>query len=288
MDQNALSFYASPAPMSDGGRHAQALAGLPSEPGGLAQIIAGVLMHEDWAASYGQQLTPARREQAQTRRVEAMLEAMLSSREMLETGRPPERRFIGNCRHFSLLAAAAQRAKHIPARARCGFGMYFSPGKGVDHWVTEIWNGTRWQLCDFQIDDLQRVALKLDFDTLDQPQSRFLAAGRAWQMCRRGEADPNAFGLLDEAGYFFIAMNLMRDLAALNKQEMLPWDDWGSMPPSDAAMTPDDFVMFDRLADLTTSADTNFVALRRTYSETEGLRVPDRVFNARHQQSELV
>ena len=102
--------------------------------------------------------------------------------------------------------------------------------------------------------DLQRAALKLDFDTLDMPEGQFLAAGRTWQMCRRGEADPGAFGLHDEAGYFFIAMNLMRDLAALNKEEMQPWDDWGAMPPSDEAITPDDFALFDRLADLTTPA----------------------------------
>ena len=30
-------------------------------------------------------------------------------------------------------------------------------------------------------------------------------------------------------GYWFIAGNLVRDLAALNKVELLPWDDWGAM-----------------------------------------------------------
>ena len=34
----------------------------------------------------------------------------------------PERRFVGNCRHFTVLLCAFLRARGVPARARCGFG----------------------------------------------------------------------------------------------------------------------------------------------------------------------
>jgi hypothetical protein len=47
------------------------------------------------------------------------------------------------------------------------------------------------------------------------------SSGRASDASATGK-----FGLsqLDEAGYWWIAANLLRDVAALNNMEMLPWD----------------------------------------------------------------
>nr|WP_246722323.1 transglutaminase-like domain-containing protein [Rhizobium laguerreae] len=47
----------------------------------------------------------------------------------LDIPRPPERRSIGVCRHFTVLACAALKAQGVPARARCGFGMYSRPAR---------------------------------------------------------------------------------------------------------------------------------------------------------------
>ena len=96
----------------------------------------------------------------------------------------------------------------------------------IDHWVTEYWNESaqRWVLVDAQLDQRQRELFGIAFDPLDVPRDQFLVAGDAWQLCRGGKADPGAFGILDMHGLWFIAGNVIRDVAALNNHEMLPWD----------------------------------------------------------------
>jgi hypothetical protein len=72
----------------------------------------------------------------------------------------------------------------------------------------------------------------------------------------------------------------VRELAALNKMELLPWDVWGSMTvqeePDAAAAT-----LTDTAADVIAGDDTD--AVRRVYEDNEDLRVPDKVFDARFQ-----
>ena len=89
--------------------------------------------------------------------------AGLLARMMAEDSRPltvarePANRLPGNCRHFTVLAAAMLRAQGTPARARCGFGGYFGSGAFEDHWVCEYWDEAAqdWKLGDAQIDDVQ-------------------------------------------------------------------------------------------------------------------------------------
>ena len=149
----------------------------------------------------------------------------------LTEARAPAERQVGVCRHFTLLHVAMLRRAGIRARARCGFGAYFEKGKYLDHWVTEYWNEGRkaWVLVDAQLDARQRELFRIAFDPLDVPRDQFLVAGDAWQRCRAGKADPSAFGILDMYGLWFIAGNVIRDVAALNDHVMLPWDVWGAM-----------------------------------------------------------
>jgi hypothetical protein len=200
----------------------------------------------------------------------------------LSVARPAERRMVGNCRHFSTLSAALLRHAGIPARARCGFATYFEPGKYVDHWVTEYWHAgeRRWVRIDAQLDEVQRAAISPEFDTEDLPPGPFLPAGEAWQLCRTGRADPDTFGIFEFWGLWFVQANVVRELAALNKMELLPWDVWGPMTVQeepDAAATS----LTDTVADVIAGDDTG--AVRRVYEENEGLRVPDKVFDARFQ-----
>jgi hypothetical protein len=173
------------------------------------------------------------------------------------------------------------RAKGVPARARCGFGAYFNAGHFEDHWVCEYWNAAvaRWVLVDAQIDELQRAKLNPDFDVLDVPRDRFVIAGDAWAQCRAGEADPSTFGIFAMRGLWFIAGNLMRDVAALNNMEMLPWDVWGAMVRPDEPLRDDQLALFDRLAEVTRAPDIAFAELRALYEGDDRLRVPATVFN---------
>src|SRR5262249_23063596 len=160
---------------------------------------------------------------------------------------PPARRAVGVCRHFTLLLVAILRHKGYAARSRCGFGGYFEKGRYLDHWVGECWNAgeKRWVLVDAQLDDVQRRLVKIEVDPLDVPRDRFLVAGDAWSLCRAEVDDPDAFGIMDMKGWWFIAGNVVRDIAALNRMEMLPWDVWGDMPQPGSGLSAAQFERFD-------------------------------------------
>jgi hypothetical protein len=89
------------------------------------------------------------------------------------------------------------------------------------------------------------------------------------------------------AGYWWIAANLLRDVAALNNMEMLPWDVWGAMPRPDEPIDDERLALFDRLAELTRDPDTAFAELTAAYAD-DRLRVPDTVYNAVLNRSEPV
>ena len=75
---------------------------------------------------------------------------------------------------------------------------------------------------------------------------------------------------------------MLRDLAALNKRELLAWDVWGlvrSYRPGDAI--PEDTAMrLDELASVTTGAAPEWKAIREIY-EREEFRVPPAVLSFR-------
>ena len=80
----------------------------------------------------------------------------------------------------------------------------------------------------------------------------------------------------------------MRDFAALNKVEMLPWDVWGAMPRAGEAIGSDRLELFDRLAAITRVPDASFRDLRGLYEGDDRVRVPARVFNALRDREERV
>jgi hypothetical protein len=273
-----LDFYRRPVALSDAGSQAQLFKGLPSDPAAHAAIVQGLLMHEHVAPAYGLKLSGEQHAQAHVRPVEKMLQAIVErDPRPLSAARAEGQRQVGVCRHFTLMHVAMLRSHSVPARARCGFGAYFEKGKFVDHWVTEYRNeeAKRWILVDPQLDARQRELFKIAFDPLDVPRDQFVIAGDGWRLCRAGKADPQAFGILDMHGLWFIAGNVVRDLAALNNREMLPWDVWGPMGRTDVET---DLALFDRLAALTHDPDAHFDELRAAYDRQ--LAVPSTVFNA--------
>lgn len=273
-----LDPWLKPAGLSAPGQHADRLRELPSGPKALAEIVQGQLMHLHIASTYGVHLDADRQAQAHVRSVEDMLDGIIAhDTRPLTAARAPDQRQVGVCRHFSLLHVAMLRAQGIPARARCGFGAYFSKGKYYDHWVTEYWNEgqQRWVLVDAQIDAHQLKLFNVDFDPLDVPRDQFLVAGDAWKLCRDGKADAKDFCILDLKGWWFIADNVIRDVAALNGHEMLPWDTWGGMVMDDDGI---DRPFIDRLASLSSRPDEDPNALRMAYEDSR-VAVPPVLFN---------
>lgn len=280
--------------MTSVGRHVSLFDELPHDVPALVRIVQGLALHE-YAASpfYGFTVPQGRKSESHIRTVEQMLDRLLAlDGRPLTVARPPEKRLVGVCHHFTLLLVAMLRAKGIPARARYGFGAYFNPGVFEDHSLCEYWNAAdaRWALADPQFDEVWRAKLKIDHDILDVPYDRFITAGHAWAQCRTGGADPSRFGIFkgEPRGLWCVAGNLVRDLAALNKMEMLQWDVWGAMVRPGEQLTDGRLVFFDRLAAFSRAPDASFKELRMLYGVDNYLRVPAVVFNGVLNRSEVV
>ena len=260
---NEFSFFATQGPLSRPGAHAELFDSLPADIGELCAVVQGVTVHPFWAERYGVTLAAERGAEVQLRTMEKRLARTLElDSRPLTVPRPLELKTVGNCRDHTLLLVSMLRSQGVPARARCGFGTYFLPGHFEDHWVAEYWNESekRWILVDAQLDAFQRGVLNVSFDPLDVPRDCFIAGGAAWRMCREGVADPNAFGIFDMRGMGFVGSNLVRDVAALNKVELLPWDCWGMMLERDT--DDSDLALLDRLAELTEGDVPDFESVR--------------------------
>jgi hypothetical protein len=289
----AQSYYAQHGPITDPGTHGPLLDALPESIDALCECVQGLVIHRSWADAYGITLPAERSGDAQARSVSAILDRVveLDPRPLSEQ-RDPERRFAGTCRDFAVLLSAILRHRGVPARARCGFGGYFVPGRFEDHWICEHWDpaAERWVQTDAQIDALQRTRLGLDFDPLDLPDDRFVVAGRAWRRCRAGDADPAHFGIFDMHGLWFVRGNVVRDLAALNRMEMLPWDDWGMvLRLGESEDGPaEDVRLIDTVAELTHGAVESFEDVRALYDGEAELCIPGQVRNWQTGEDERV
>jgi len=272
----ALGYYATPGPFTDLASHAACVRELPETLTGLCQVVQGLVVHPFLAPLYGLSPQVLRQDELQVRQASQMLDRILAQdARPLAEARPPERRFVGNCRHFTVLLCAFLRARGVPARARCGFGAWFNPPNQEDHWVCEVWNEERgmWHLVDAQLDAIQRQAFRISFDPLDVPRSQFLVAGDAWQRCRTGQAEAQRFGILDLRGLWFVRGNLVRDLAAHTKRELLPWDGWGFVDKPVDPTDPDELAVLDRVAELSQASGTH-EELLKLYESNARLRVP--------------
>ena len=277
MSTTLPDFFSTPAAMSDPGPHAHLLKSLPTDLPALVRIVQGLMVHIFWAKRYGLELDETRQAEVQIRPLHRKLTRLLElDSSPLEQPRPPERRLVGNCRDFTLLLVSLLRYQGQPARARCGFATYFEAKRYIDHWVAEVWDGSRWQMVDAQLDALQQGALQLPFDPLDMPEGVFWTGGQAWQACRSGRANPKDFGIFDMNGLNFVAGDLVRDALALCKFEILPWDFWEGMGPSleeNPSINALDRV--DRLASRTKWFDSNPYELWNELRENDWLPPKD-------------
>jgi len=279
---NPLEFYANHGLMTNPREHASMFSDLPDEVPALCKVVQGLLIHEGWARAYGVSMPENRNLESSIRMVSKKMDRILelNDRPLIDP-RSAEQRLFSICRDFALLLTTMLRQKGIPARVRYGFATYFFPPNTVgygDHVVTEYWNSQeqRWVLVDAQLDELQCNAVHISFDPCDVPREVYLTADVAWQHCRNKEVDPKNFGFLpDYTGLWYVKGHLARDIAALNKVEMLCWDYWGIFERRDYDLPDEDLQLLNQSAKLSLSGNEDLGKLRSLYLQDMRLRVPN-------------
>ena len=263
--------YTVPGPLTDLTTiRPAALERIPSEPAGICRPAHTLVIQPSDAKALG--LPDERFSENQLRPAAALVATLLAlDPASLDVPRTPDRRVVGTCRHFAVLTCALLRYRGIAARVRCGFATYFQPGQGLDHWITEYWQeqDKRWVRIDTEILG-QSILAKPE----DLRPGQFLTGGEAWQAFRAGHINAARYGVYGTGnwGPAEIRGNAIKDLAALNKVEMLPWDEWGRMDASYKGQTGADYDnLLDMIADVCAADDPSAVADLYACDE---LRVP--------------
>jgi hypothetical protein len=217
-------LYTKQDAFTDPGAFAPLYHGLAKSPAELRDIASRLIIHVAWADQYGVPPdVPMSRETLPANERLKLIGSLSNDRK--------QRRSFGTCRDYAIMLAGMLRHQSIPARIRCGFATYFTPGPFEDHWICEYWStaNDRWIRADAQLDQLHREQLGLRFDAADLPPDVFLTAGQAWQRARSGRAEDTSFGQGSARGSWFLRVNVYRDLLALTNQYTSAWDSWRSV-----------------------------------------------------------
>ena len=187
------AFYTTQSRMSDAGERTPLLAAFPRDPARPVAAVSRLVLQ--FVAPLAVTPSPESADDVECRAMSRMLDRILArDASLLDAARPLERRFIGICRDYALLACSALRHHGIPARLRVGFAAYFTPGLHEDHWVCEYHAGDRWRLLDAELSDRVRAHFGVDFDAADVP------ATSSWSPARPGLAPGAARSIRGPAG----------------------------------------------------------------------------------------
>ena len=277
-----FDFYRQQSVASSPQHHAALFDGLPHDFAALLPVIQGIAVDVWDAERFGQALPTTSRDDDTIRSVAAMLDTLLArDPHPLTQARDPHVLLGANSRQFALLLCAMLRHWGIPARLRYGFATYFDPTFAYSHCICEYRAADRWVAVDAQLTTLARVVYHIGFDPADVPPTQFVNAAQAWQRATSGQSDPETFGFLPlfkARGIGVVRSQLLRDLATLNRVEVLAWDMWGLMEKAGRDLTDDNSALLERVAALIAVPDTDFEAMRALYESDTRLRVPDTNF----------
>lgn len=261
-------FYVEQSEFTDPGAHGALYADLPRGLTALREVVQGLLIHLLRAKSlYGVTLPPERKAPILLYHVSDMLAGIVEDDSRpLDVARRPEKRYVATCRTYALLLCSMMRHQGTPARLRNCFATYLKEGVLADHWICECWvaGEGRWTAVDAQMDGAHRKALALDFDPLDVPSEKLYRAGEMWGLCRRGEVDPELCGSMNLWGMDYVKGDVLRDLTALNKREMLPWDGAALAETPYEELSGGELALLDRVAELT-APEVRFSEARQLY-----------------------
>ncbi|CZT34855.1 transglutaminase domain-containing protein [Rhizobium sp. 9140] len=217
------TFYVAQSIYSAPGSCSETLTRVDADPKVVAQWVSSFMQHPRGPESKERGFASEQVDDLELRSVADILS--LAMKRGLFSGKPSNNKIGGVCRDFAILAVSRFREAGIPARLRVGFADYLVPGHWEDHWLCEWWDGGQWKRLDVEFAALDVV----DFDPLNVPCERFLTASDAWFLIKDQPEISLRFGVssLDLRGEWFLAGSLLREIAALRRLELKPWDYWG-------------------------------------------------------------
>jgi hypothetical protein len=279
-------FWAEQGVVTDPGAFGSRVQEAPGTLSAIRAAARGLVFHYRADGDFADNdISPGRIAEIDTRYASDMLARLAGLADLpLAESRLPSQRLVGCCRDFTVLFLTMAREHGIPARARVGFATYFHPGWYIDHVVAEVWDPARrsWRLVDPELaDDHVSPADGQRVDGEDLTSAQFLTGPVAWRACRSGMADASRFvvdpdlDIPDTRGWPYVRHNLIHDLAALAKHEMLLWDDWGWTGMA-GEPSPEQLAVLDDLAAAISASDVPLATIMSFY-QREGLAVPTEV-----------
>ncbi len=250
---DSLTYYKTQSSFTDPRSYQELYDALPRTAEELSAVVDGLML--DYRDIYKYPIVNERLLTMHSRTAEAIIESMLSwNKEPLTETRPmPDRFLAGTCDYANLFVSMARNAG-IPARKRAGF----SEGESCERPEYYDENEKKWKMLDIS----------------GMYPGEFIPAADIWLGWRCGEVDAKKFTAAMDSGATLILANLMLDIAAMNKRELLEWDrySWSLRPLdefSDRALQT-----LDKAAELLLAGEDGLEELWALYENEEGIQVP--------------
>ena len=252
---DTLSYFATQSAFTDLGKYSEQYAAVPADVTAICSVVQGLFLKQEERYKYP--IVNERLLATHARQVSAVLDwvTKLKKGSNVVDAREIPDRFLASSSDYANLFVAICREKGIAARKRVGF----ANGTSCDY--AEYWDGSAWK----QIDPSGEI------------EGEIVPAAKAWTACRAGEMDAAQFvadAQNKQLGWDALRTNLILDLAAMNKVELLNWDRYGWLLRPFEDFSDRALATMDAAAEALLKADEDFDAVLAVYAAEEGLQVP--------------
>ena len=252
---DTLTYFASQSALTDLGKYGEQFAAVPADVTAICGVVQGLFLKQEERYKYP--IVNERLLGTHARKVSAVLDWVMKFKKggnVVDVREIPDR-FLASSSDYANLFVALCREKGIAARKRVGF----AAGASCDY--AEYWDGSAWK----QIDPSGEI------------KEEIVSAAKVWAACRAGEMCACQFvadAQYKQIGWDAVRNNLILDLAAMNKVELLNWDRYGWMNRPFADFSDKALATMDAAAAALLKADEDFDAVLAVYENEEGLQVP--------------
>lgn len=251
-----LAYYASQSRFTDPGACAEHFQNAPKSVEGIVEFVQDRCL--DFEERYKYPIQNERLLETNNRYADEIINKILKlkRRSAFTDERAIDEKTMVLTSQSACLTLSMLRYNGIPARKRVGFVAQAGIYKSYE--IVEVAEGGAWK-------QLDPFGWGLEF----------IPAAKAWADYKAGKIAADQFVNVDLKGVTVLIANLILDLAALNKQELLTWDRFGWMNRPIADYSEKAWAILDGVAAVLAKADEDPEAVFAAYEAEEGLQVPE-------------